>query len=68
MHELTLQEIKSMEVLHVGQYDNLIYEDEDTRVWISRLGLEDGEKFNSAVTVEKLINNRWQTEREYEAK
>lgn len=70
IYNLTLSELESMPTLSVGQADDLKYETDDTRVWLSRCGIADGEPFNNKVTVEKYLTHRigWAIKRTYEAK
>jgi len=65
--EWSLRELLEMPTISQGQTDNLKYEDEDTRVWLSRMTVEDGMPYNNQVTVEKYIDNNWVTVDEYEA-
>ena len=51
----TLAELEALPTLSVAQCDDLKIETEDTRVWLSRLGVEDGEPYNNKVTIEKLV-------------
>jgi hypothetical protein len=53
--ELTLEELEELEPIAQGQADDLLIEDGDTRVWLSRCGVEDGEPFDNAVTIERRI-------------
>ena len=61
----TLDDLQEMETIHSGQYDNLKFDNGKIRVWLSRCGIEDGMPFNNAITVEKLIDGRWETIEEY---
>jgi hypothetical protein len=49
----------------VGQADDLKVESGDTRVWLSRCTKADGEPYNNKVSIEKLINGRWEIVEEY---
>lgn len=55
----TLAQLQAMPVIHQGQYNNLHYEDADTRIWISRLTTADGMPYDYMVTTEKLQNGKW---------
>lgn len=55
----TLTELEAMTTISVSQADDLKVETKDTRVWLSRCGIEDGEPFDNKVTVEKLIDGQW---------
>jgi hypothetical protein len=67
----TLEELESMPTISKGHTDDLKYEDDDTRVWLSRMTVEDGMPYNNQVTVEKYeeIDGSWiwHTVDEYEA-
>lgn len=67
MQKYSLAELDGMETLHSGQYYDLKYEDEDTRVWLSRMTADDGEEYDNKVTVEKLQDGKWVTVDEYQA-
>lgn len=64
----TLDEIEAMPTIHSGQYDNLKIDDGQTRVWLSRLSIEDGMPYNNEVTVERLVDGRWTKAETYEAR
>lgn len=68
--KLTLKEVEAMPVIRQGQYDNLLYDAEGTKVWHSRLTIEDGMPYNNMITIEKYDGNtfKWVTIKEYEAK
>ena len=53
-HNLTLEYLKSLPTLHQGQTDDLKIERDYTRVWLSRLTIEDGQPYDNQVTVEKF--------------
>lgn len=55
----TLAELEAMPTVCVGQADDLKVETEDTRVWLSCCGIEDGEPFDNKVTIEELVNGQW---------
>jgi hypothetical protein len=60
------EELRRMQTLSTGQADDLKVEGRFVRVWLSRCSVEDGEPFNNKITVEHLINGRWETSEEYE--
>lgn len=65
MKELDIEnDILDADTIHSGQYDNLKYDDGEFRVWVSRMTVDDGMEYNRQVTVEKLVNGRWETEQE----
>ena len=64
----TLEELEAMPTLCVGQADNLKVETDNTRVWLSRCTVADGEPFDNKVTVEELTKDgRWEEARTYQA-
>lgn len=78
--KISLKKLETMPTLHSGQYDNLKYETKDTRLWLSRMTIEDGMEYNNQVTVEMYIYPKtssgvdqtrgkiWQITKQYEAK
>ena len=68
VRRFTLQELERMKTLCVGQADNLKYEEDYVRVWLSRCGVEDGEPYDNKVTVEKWVNLQWKEVETYQAK
>lgn len=54
----TVEELEAMPTIHSGQYDDLKIETETMRVWLSRMGPEDGE--TQPITIERLIDGRWE--------
>lgn len=67
MRHYTLSELEAMETLATGQADDLKVETEDTRVWLSRCSVEDGEPYDHKVSVEQYDDRRWNTVEEYQA-
>lgn len=63
----TLKELKKLPTLSIGQAEDLKIERGNTRVWLSRCKVEDGEPYNNRVTVEQSNGGRWVTVKEYEA-
>jgi hypothetical protein len=68
MDRYTLAELERIPTQHQGQYDDLKVDTGQVRVWLSRLGIEDGMPYNNQVTHERLLDGVWTTEREYEAR
>jgi hypothetical protein len=66
--ELRLDDLETMPTISEGHTADLKIETEDERVWLERVGVSDGEWCNDKVTVEFLLNGRWCTIVEYEAK
>ena len=65
---LTLDDVWSMKTIHTGQCDDLKIDDGTYRVWLSRVGVEDGMPYENAVTVEQLVDGCWKSVDIYEAK
>jgi hypothetical protein len=68
MKKFTLRELQQLETISQGHTDNLKIKTEDTKVWLSRMTVEDGMPANNMVTIEKLIDGRWETVEEYPAR
>ena len=62
----TFKELDDMPTIHSGQYDNMKIDTGTTRVWLSRMSVEDGMPYNNQVVVEILEAGRWVTAEEYE--
>lgn len=67
MRKYTLRELQQLETLSQGHTDDLKIKTEDTKVWLSRMTVEDGMPANNMVTIEKLIDGRWVKVEEYPA-
>jgi hypothetical protein len=64
LSQISLGQWQRAPVLHQGQYDNLVFENDRFRVWLSRQSLfdygNDAEAYsNERYTIEKLIDGRW---------
>jgi hypothetical protein len=64
LSQISLAQWQRAPVLHSGQYDNLVFENDRFRVWVSRSHLTDyngdAEAYSeNRFTIEKLINGRW---------
>ena len=69
MRKYTLRELEQLETISQGQTDNLKIKTEDTKVWLSRMIVEDGMPYNNMVTIEKLTKDgRWEIIEEYPAR
>ena len=68
MRKYTLRELQTMKTITQGYTDDLKVKTGDTKVWLSRMTVEDGMPYDNMVTVEKLINGRWEVIEEYPAK
>lgn len=58
---LTLSEIEEMPVIESWSTDDLIHEDNEFRILVSRMTVSDGASCNNEVTVEQNQNGRWET-------
>lgn len=52
--------LESLPTLCVGQADDLKYESDGIRIWLSRCGIGDGEPYEEAASLEYLVNGCWQ--------
>jgi len=55
----TAEALAAEPVLSSGQADDLHFEQGDTRLWLSRTGVADGEPFENTVSIERQIDGRW---------
>ncbi len=55
----TLAQLKARTTISQSQFDDLKIQKGPFRVWLSRMGTEDGMPYDNQVTVEKLIRGRW---------
>ncbi len=62
---LTAEELRGMPTLSTSQADDLKIETDRTRIWLSRCGIEDGEKFDNKITIEMIVDGNWETVMEY---
>ena len=67
MKKYTLRELQQRETIEQSQTDNLKIKTEDIKIWLSRMTVEDGMPYNNMVTIEKLIDGKWETIEEYPA-
>ena len=65
MTRYTARELKDLPTLAQGQADNLKIDTGTERVWLCRCGIADGMPYNNAITIERLIDGRWQTVQQY---
>lgn len=56
---LSAGELEAMPTLGDSGFDDLKVDDGESRVWLSRCTVEDGEPFDHKVTVERIIDGRW---------
>lgn len=66
----TLESLRALPTLSVGQADSLKIETEDTRVWLCRCGVADGMPYDNQVTIERFdsVKGRWYDAAKHEAK
>jgi hypothetical protein len=64
---LTLSELEMIDTIEQGHTDDLKIHDNGFKVWLCRCDTYDGMPYDNAVTVEKLIDNRWVEVLIYEA-
>ena len=57
-----------MKTIESGHFDNLKHDDGKTRIWLSRMTVEDGMPYNNQVTVEKKKKGDWKKVDEYKAR
>lgn len=65
MPRYTADELRDLPTIEQGQADDLKVRDGDTKVWLSRMTVEDGMPYNDQVTIERLVDGRWITIDEY---
>jgi hypothetical protein len=69
MKKYSLQELEQMKTIGEGHFDDLKVSTEDTRVWLSRMTINDGMPYNHQVTVSKLDKEyNWKIAEQYQAK
>ena len=59
--------LEKLPTLATGQADDLKLDDGQTRVWLSRCTTLDGEPYDNKVTIERLVNGKWEISETYEA-
>lgn len=67
MRRLTLKELKEMKTITRGQFCDLKYQDNTTRVWLSRMTIADGETMDDRVCVKELRGGKWEETQTYKA-
>lgn len=60
------KDLEDMPTLSVGQADDLKIDEGKRRVWLCRCGIADGMPYNNQITIERYIDNKWQTVETYE--
>lgn len=68
MKRYRLEELESRPTLSVGQADDLKVDNGHCRVWLSRVGIEDGQPYDNMVTVEEIRDGQWIETDRYQAR
>lgn len=68
MDQYALAELEALPTLSQGQTCNLKIQTGNTRVWLSRCGVDDGMPWDNQVTHEELQGGSWVVTREYPAR
>lgn len=63
----TLAELEALPTLETGHTDNLKISEPGRKVWLARVGIEDGMPYDHEVTVERLLGGVWTTTETYPA-
>lgn len=63
----SLKQIQDLPTISEGHTDDLKFDDGTTRVWLSRLTVEDGAELDNEVTVERSIGGRMEPIDVYQA-
>jgi hypothetical protein len=58
-------DIRDLPTLATAQTADLKFDDGRTRVWLERVGVADGARWDDGVLIEELIDGRWETVTEY---
>jgi CDGSH-type Zn-finger protein len=58
---ITADDLRDRPTLATGQADSLKIDTGQTRYWLCRCGIADGMPYDDQVTVERLIDGRWET-------
>ena len=73
-YKYTLEEIENMTTLEQSQFDDLKYQNDNYRIWLSRMTVADGQPYNNQITVEKLVRTgittggKWKIIKQYEGR
>lgn len=68
---LSIDDINAADVISSAQFDDLLYDKDGLRIWVSRMSIEDGMPYNDQVTIEEysetkrkwIITNRYEPTR-----
>lgn len=64
---LSLSDLEDMEVIEEGYTADLLINDGRFKVWLERVGVDDGMPYDNAVTIETVIEGKWIEVLMYEA-
>jgi hypothetical protein len=53
------QMFRYLPTIHQGHYDNLKFDDGKTKVWVSRMTVDDGASGDHNIEIEQLIDGTW---------
>jgi len=62
---IPVAELKALQTIQSGHFDDLKLERDGVRWWISRCGIADGQPCDEMVTVEEFLNGVWEAVFEY---
>lgn len=60
----TSKYLLSKKIISSSQFDDLVIEKGNIRIWRSRMTVEDGMKWNDCITIEFYNGNAWVTKKE----
>ena len=63
----TLAQLQSLPTISTGHVDDLKVDNGVERIWLSRVGVDDGMPYDNQVTVQRLMDGRWQIVSTYPA-
>lgn len=65
--DLALSDLEEMETIIEGYADDLKIDDGTFKVWLCRVGIDDGMPYDNAVTIETVVEGKWIEVLMYEA-
>ena len=60
----TSRYLLNKKIISSSQFDDLVIEKKNIRIWKSRMTIEDGMKWNDTITIEFYNGNAWITKKE----